>query len=136
MTQVSRKAESRLRVSRRGFLKASGVGVATAASAGIGAVPFAASAAQQQGWDAEHDIVVVGSGGAAFAAAITARALGNDVVMLEKGALIGGTTIVSGGGAWFPNNSRMQEDGIEDPREDAIKYMARYSYPHLYNPNS
>lgn len=136
MTQVSRKAESRLRVSRRGFLKASGVGVAAAASAGVGAVPFAASAAQQQGWEAEHDIVVVGTGGAAFAAAITARSLGSDVVMLEKGALVGGTTIVSGGGAWFPNNPRMQEDGIEDPREDAIKYMARYSYPHLYNPNS
>lgn len=137
MTEVSRKAESRLRVSRRGFLKASGVGVAATAASGIGAVPFAASkAAAQQGWDAEHDIVVVGSGSAAFAAAITAKALGNDVVMFEKGAYVGGTTLVSGGGGWFPNNQRMQEDGIEDPREDALKYMARYSWPHLYNPNS
>jgi predicted oxidoreductase len=130
----TRSTDSRLRVSRRGFLKASGAGAAVAAGS-IGAVPFATSrAAAQQGWDAEHDIVV-GSGGAAFAAAITARALGNDVVVLEKGAYVGGTTLVSGGGAWFPNNPRMQEDGIEDPREDALKYMTRYSFPHLYNPN-
>lgn len=129
----TQNTDSRLRVSRRGFLKASGAGVA---GAGVGVVPFAASrAAAQQSWDEEHDIVVVGSGSAAFAAGITAHALGNDVVMYEKGAYIGGTTLVSGGGGWFPNNQRMQEDGIDDPREDAIKYMARYSFPHLYNPN-
>jgi 3-oxosteroid 1-dehydrogenase len=137
VTDVSRNAESRLRVSRRGFLKASGVGAAAAATGGIGAVSFAASkAAAQGGWDAEHDIVVVGSGAAAFAAAITAKALGNDVAMFEKGAYVGGTTLVSGGGGWFPNNPRMQEDGLEDPKEDALKYMTRYSWPHLYNPNS
>lgn len=129
------KREERLRVSRRGFLKASGVGAATAAS-GFGVVPFAKSAAaSQQGWDAEHDVVVVGSGSAAFAAAITAKSDGADVVMYEKGAYVGGTTLASGGGGWFPNNNVMQADGIEDPKEDAVKYMARYSYPHLYNPN-
>jgi succinate dehydrogenase/fumarate reductase flavoprotein subunit len=137
VTDVFQKAESRLRVSRRGFLKASGVGVAATAAGGIGTVPFAASrAAAQQGWDAEHDIVVVGSGSAAFAAAVTAKAMGNDVVMFEKGAYVGGTTLVSGGGGWFPNNHRMAADGIEDPKEDALKYMARYSWPHLYNPES
>jgi succinate dehydrogenase/fumarate reductase flavoprotein subunit len=138
VTDVTRSAsESRLRVSRRGFLKASGVGAATAAAGGLGAIPFAASkAATQQGWDAEHDIVVVGSGSAAFAAAITAKSLGNDVAMFEKGAYVGGTTLVSGGGGWFPNNHVMQRDGIADPKEDAIKYMARYSWPHLFNPNS
>ena len=129
-------SDSRLRVSRRGFLKASGVSAATAATAGFGVVPYTASlAAAQQAWDAEHDVVVVGSGGAAFAAAITARHEGGDVVMFEKGAYVGGTTLASGGGAWFPNNSAMQADGIEDPKEDVLKYMARYSYPALYNPN-
>ena len=126
--------EQRLRVSRRGFLKASGVGAVGAASS-IGVVPFAQSAAAQNSWDAEHDIVVVGSGGAAFAAAITAKSEGADVVMYEKGAYVGGTTLASGGGAWFPNNVLMQGEGIDDPKEDVVKYMARYSYPHLYNPN-
>ena len=91
-------SDSRLRVSRRGFLKASGVTAAAASTAGFGVVPFTASkAAAQDGWDAEHDVVVVGSGGAAFAAAITAKHEGGDVVMFEKGAYVGGTTLVSGG---------------------------------------
>jgi 3-oxosteroid 1-dehydrogenase len=136
VTDVSRTAESRLRVSRRGFLKASGVGAAAAATGSIGAVAFSASQAAAQGsWDAEHDIVVVGSGNAAFAAAITARNESNDVAMFEKGAYVGGTTLISGGGAWFPNNHLMQRDGHDDPKEDAIRYMTRYSLPHLYNPN-
>jgi succinate dehydrogenase/fumarate reductase flavoprotein subunit len=102
----------------------------------MGAVPFAASrAAAQQGWDAEHDIVVVGSGGAAFAAAVTANYLGDDVVMLEKGAYVGGTTIVSGGVMWIPNSTQMREAGYEDIREDALKYMTRHSFPHLYTPD-
>lgn len=126
--------EERLRVSRRGFLKASGVGAATAAT-GFGVVPFAKSAAAQGSWDAEHDVVVVGSGGAAFAAAITAKNAGADVAMFEKGAYVGGTTLASGAGVWFPNNALMQADGHQDPKEEALKYMARYSFPALYNPD-
>jgi succinate dehydrogenase/fumarate reductase flavoprotein subunit len=123
-----------LRVSRRGFLKAGGAGAALATGV-VGAVPFAASrAAAQQSWDEEYDIVVVGSGGAGFAAAVSAHALGSSVAVLEKGAYVGGTTLASGGGMNTPNSRQMQDAGIEDPRDEAIKYMARYSWPHLYNP--
>jgi anaerobic selenocysteine-containing dehydrogenase len=67
------KDDARFRVSRRGFLKASGAG-ATVAAGALGAIPFSASRAfAQQSWDAEYDVVVVGSGGAALAAAITAK---------------------------------------------------------------
>ena len=112
MAATTHNADSRLRVSRRGFLKASGVG-AVAAAGSIGAVPFAASRAfAQQGWDAEHDIVVVGTGGAGFAAAVTANHLGSDVIMLEKGAYVGGTTLVSGGGMWIPNSTPMRDSRI------------------------
>lgn len=82
----------------------------------------------------ETDVVVVGSGAAAFSAAITARQLGLKVVMLEKAEQIGGTTKRSGGGFWIPANHHQKAAGIEDKREDAVRYMARYSYPHLYNP--
>ena len=130
----TQEKQPKFRVSRRGFLKASGAGAVVAAGT-IGSIPFSASKAfAQQAWDAEHDIVVVGSGGAAFAAAITASHLGGDVIMLEKGTYVGGTTLVSGGTMWIPNNTPMKEAGLEDNREDAIRYMARYSFPANFNP--
>jgi len=85
-------------------------------------------------YQSETDILVVGSGAAAFAAAITAKKNGAGVIMLEKGPLIGGTTLRSGGGYWIPNNRFQKEKGITDPKEDAMRYMARCSYPQLYNP--
>ena len=39
----------------------------------------------------------------------------------------------SGGGFWIPNNRFQRERGIVDAKEDAVRYMARYSFPHLYN---
>ncbi len=85
-------------------------------------------------WDYETDIVVVGSGAAAYSAAITATEFGSKVMMVEKGALYGGTTLRSGGGFWIPNNRFQKEEGMTDSKEDATRYMARYSFPHLYNP--
>lgn len=87
-------------------------------------------------FDEIADILVVGTGAAAFSAAIAARKAGAEVIMLEKAPIIGGTTLRSGGGFWIPNNRFQRELGIADPKEDALRYMARYSYPHLYNPNA
>jgi len=42
-----------------------------------------------------YDLVIIGSGGAAFAAAITARDAGASVVMIERGT-IGGTCVNTG----------------------------------------
>ncbi len=130
----SERRDRQLRVSRRGFLKAGGVGAALATGS-VGAVAFGSSRAYaQQAWDEEYDIVVVGSGGAGFAAATTAHHLGSSVIVLEKGTYVGGTTLVSGGGMNIPNSRQMQEAGLDDPRDEALKYFARYSWPHLYNP--
>jgi succinate dehydrogenase/fumarate reductase flavoprotein subunit len=85
-------------------------------------------------WDSATDIVVVGSGAAAYATAITARSRGAEVIMVEKGSIAGGTTGRSGGGFWIPNNRFQKEKGIKDPKDDAVRYMARYSFPQLYNP--
>lgn len=132
--QVVAPENPKFRVSRRNFLKAAGVGAAGAAM--TGAIHFSASRAAAQGsWDQEADIVVVGSGAAALTAAVMASERGNNVIILEKAETIGGTTYKSGGGYWIPNNPRMQEQGLEDPREDALKYMVKYSYRHLYNPD-
>ncbi len=85
--------------------------------------------------DTVTDVVVVGSGAAAFAAAATARSKGSEVVMIEKAPKVGGTTRRSGGGYWTPNNHLQRKAGYVDNRDDAIRYMARYSYPDQYNPN-
>ena len=135
VTNPEQTSETRFRVSRRGFLKASGVG-AVAAAGSLGAIPLSQSQAYaQNGWDHEYDIVVVGSGGAGFAAGITAKSMGSDTVILEKGTYVGGTTLVSGAGMYTPNSQQMADAGLQDPKEDRLKYMARYSWPHLYQPD-
>jgi len=122
------------RVSRRDFLKTAGSGIIAGAVAAT--IPLTASRAYAQGaWDDEYDVVVVGSGAAALSAAATARHEGLSVVVLEKAAVPGGTSARSGGGYWIPNNRDLRAAGIEDPRDDALRYMARYSFPHLYDPN-
>ncbi|HEY0196716.1 MAG TPA: FAD-dependent oxidoreductase, partial [Methanobacterium sp.] len=85
-------------------------------------------------WNHEVDVVVIGSGAAAHLAALTAAENGVNVIMVEKAAEIGGTTARSGGGFWIPNNRFQKENGIKDNREYALPYMARYSFPQLYNP--
>jgi len=83
-------------------------------------------------FDYEADVLVVGTGGAAFAAGITAAAEGASVVMFERNDQVGGTTAVSGGTAWIPDNPSLRAQGEEDPRDDAIRYMCRMSYPQWY----
>ncbi|GGC41857.1 FAD-binding protein [Novosphingobium marinum] len=75
-------------------------------------------------WDLEADVVVLGSGGAAMTAAIAAKDFGaKDVVILEKSGMVGGTTAMSGGMLWIPNNPYQVEAGIEDSDEDIVAYL-------------
>jgi 3-oxosteroid 1-dehydrogenase len=71
------------------------------------------------------DVVVVGSGAAALTAALSARHGGAEVVLLEKSGLIGGTTAMSGGLVWVPNNRHMREEGVADSTEEAFAYVQR-----------
>ena len=69
------------------------------------------------------DVIVVGSGGGALTAAITARSNGLETLVLEKTAKIGGTTSLSGGLLWIPNNPVMREQGVADSFDAASKYL-------------
>ena len=74
---------------------------------------------------AATDVVVVGTGAAALTAAITAHDNGARVTVVERTSSVGGTTAVSGGGIWMPQNHHMTELGLEDTREEALTYMTR-----------
>lgn len=63
------------------------------------------------------DVVVVGGGGAGFAAAVTAKENGADVVLLEKMPQVGGNTLISGGEMAAPANELQEKEGIEDSKE-------------------
>ena len=78
----------------------------------------------EQMWDLEADVVVLGSGGAAMTAAISAYDFGaKDVVILEKSGMVGGTTAMSGGMLWVPNNHHQHEAGFEDSDEEIVSYL-------------
>lgn len=74
-------------------------------------------------------MVVVGGGAAGSAAAWSAAREKKSVLVLEESAVVGDTTAKSGGVMWIPNNHHMRAAGIVDDRADAIRYMARCSYP-------
>jgi 3-oxosteroid 1-dehydrogenase len=73
------------------------------------------------------DVVVLGTGAAGLVAALSAFEAGALVEVYEKSAGIGGTTAISGGICWIPNNPHMAAAGIPDSREDALAYLSSLS---------
>ena len=74
-------------------------------------------------WDSTVDVVIVGSGGGGMVAALATAAQGASALVLEKQALIGGSTAMSGGIVWVPNNPVMQAIGVPDSYEDALAHF-------------
>ena len=70
------------------------------------------------------DLLVVGSGAGALTAAVTARELGLDTLVIEKGHLWGGTSATSGGTLWIPCTRHMAQAGNDDSPEDAFAYLS------------
>lgn len=76
---------------------------------------------------ASAGVVVVGSGAAGLVAALAAHDEGAEVVVLEKSGLLGGTSAMSGGIIWMPNNHLQAGAGIDDSRTAALDYLASLS---------
>ncbi len=74
-------------------------------------------------WDQEFDLVVVGTGAGGMTAALTGAAAGARVVLVEKSAYYGGSSALSGGGIWAPNNPTLVRRGLADDPTDVRRYL-------------
>jgi len=113
-------AEFKNELTRRGFIKAGAVG-AGALALGLSAGEAKAQEAIPKKWDRTVDVVVVGSGGAGLAAAVTAADKGANVLVLEKMAVIGGNTMISGGFFNAADPKRQSRMNIQDSPENHFK---------------
>lgn len=57
-------------------------------------------------------------------AGLAALDRGLEPLIIEKQSLVGGSTGLSGGIVWLPNNPLMRADGIADSHEDGLAYLA------------
>jgi 3-oxosteroid 1-dehydrogenase len=74
-------------------------------------------------WDEAVDLLIVGSGGGGMVAALAAIDSGIAPLVVEKQSLVGGSTGLSGGMVWLPNNPLMKADGIADSHADGLAYF-------------
>ena len=71
----------------------------------------------------ECDVVVLGTGVAGLTAALAAAHSGASVKVFEKSPFVGGTSAMSGGIIWMPNNHLQEFAGVEDSRQKALAYL-------------
>ncbi len=62
----------------------------------------------------ETDLIVIGGGAAGLSAALTAAENGHRVLILEKEAVIGGSSILSGGSFCLASTDIQEANGIND----------------------
>lgn len=71
-----------------------------------------------------YDVVIMGSGAAGLVAAVRAAHAGLSVLVVEKAALLGGTTAAGGGVMWAPNNHLAKAAGYQDSHADGVAYLS------------
>lgn len=86
-------------------------------------------------WDEQYDIVVIGSGFAGLSAALEARKGGSSVLVLEKMAVPGGNSAISGGLVAVAGSPLQKKERIQDSPElmlaDMLAAGHDYNYPEL-----
>jgi len=86
-------------------------------------------------WDEEYDIIVIGSGFAGLSAALEACRKGSSVLVLEKMAIPGGNSSISGGLVAAAGSPLQRKEKIKDTPElmlaDMLVSGHDYNYPEL-----
>ncbi|MEJ5057088.1 MULTISPECIES: FAD-dependent oxidoreductase [unclassified Pseudomonas] len=70
-----------------------------------------------------YDVIVLGSGAAGFAAAVTASSRGLKVLLVEKTEDFGGTSAISGGAVWLHDTDQARAAGHHLPAEQMRRYL-------------
>jgi len=76
-------------------------------------------------WDAEFDVLVIGSGFAALSAAIEARRKGLDVMVVEKMRVLGGNSCINGGLFAVAGSELQKKEGVKDSVDLMVKDMLK-----------
>lgn len=71
----------------------------------------------------DFDLVIIGSGAASITAALVAKDAGAKPLILEKTDKVGGSTAMSGGVVWIPNNPLELAAGVDDTPAKARAYL-------------
>ena len=74
-------------------------------------------------WDEAYDLVVLGSGAAGLTAANVSAIENKRTLLIEKSNHIGGTSALSSGSAWIPNNSYQRRGGTTGDANAALAYL-------------
>lgn len=119
-------------ISRRKFFKVSAMGAGILAL-GNGVANAASVSPNNVKYDDEYDVVIIGSGFAALAAAITSVEKGNKVVVVEKMGRLGGNSIINGGLLAVVNSPKQKTEGVKDSVElytkDTMKAGLNLNHP-------
>jgi hypothetical protein len=70
-----------------------------------------------------YDVIVVGSGAGAMTSAVFLADQGFSVLIVEKSDKYGGTSAISGGGIWIPNNHYFARLNGNDDYDTALRYL-------------
>ncbi len=87
------------------------------------------------GWDREVDVAIVGSGAGAMTAALVAAEAGAECLVLEKTALYGGSSALSGGAVWAPrwgqwaSRTQARPDSVRKRTRSRPKYFRGVTAP-------
>lgn len=72
--------------------------------------------------DTTVDLLVIGTG-TGMLSALAGNEKGLDVLLIDESEYVGGSTALSGGAFWIPNNSVVKEQGGTDSPEAAYQYL-------------
>ena len=79
----------------------------------------------------QYDVIVVGSGAGAMTSAVFLADQGFSVLVVEKSNQYGGTSAISGGGIWIPNNHYFARMSGNDSYATALTYLQAAAGEHV-----